>query len=67
MLCIRHGIGFILINMEFPENSEILIPAREKSEIDWNRANRLAEENKDFENYLNKVDMFCKKPTKEVV
>ncbi|CEO18059.1 hypothetical protein RMONA_08575 [Rickettsia monacensis] len=52
MLCIRHGIGFILINMEFPEDSEILILAREKSEIDWNMANRLAEENKDFENYL---------------
>ena len=30
-------------------------------------ASVLAEENKDFENYLNEVDVFCKKPTKELV
>ncbi|MFP3012289.1 MAG: hypothetical protein ACEY3D_04935 [Rickettsia sp.] len=67
MLCTRHGIGFILINMEFPEDSEILIPAKEKPEIDWNMANRLAEENKDFKNYLSKVDIFCEKPTEAVI
>ncbi|ABV79654.1 hypothetical protein A1I_06690 [Rickettsia bellii OSU 85-389] len=50
MLCTRHGIGFILLNVDFPEDSKKLIPARERSEIDWNMANRLAEENKNFEN-----------------
>ncbi len=53
--------------MEFPEDSEILIPAKEKPEIDWNMANRLAEENKDFKNYLSKVDIFCEKPTEAVI
>ncbi|MFY9589461.1 hypothetical protein [Rickettsia endosymbiont of Halotydeus destructor] len=67
MLCTRHGIGFILINTIFPEDSKILIPARERFDIDWNMANRLADENKDFENYLNKVDMFCMKPEKNVL
>lgn len=67
MLCTRHGIGFILLNVEFPEESKKLIPAKERTEIDWNMANRLAEENEDFETYLTKVDIFCDKPTKEVL
>ncbi|WP_347939003.1 hypothetical protein [Rickettsia oklahomensis] len=29
MLCTRYEIDVIVINMLFPENSEILIPARE--------------------------------------
>ncbi|MCC8371061.1 MAG: hypothetical protein LN566_07055 [Rickettsia endosymbiont of Stiretrus anchorago] len=61
MLCARHDIGFILLDKKDPENSNILIPAKEKSEVDWNIANRLAEENKDFESYLNKFDTFYKK------
>lgn len=61
MLCTRHGIGFILVDMKNPEDSKISIPARERSEIDWNMANRLAEENTDFEDYLNNVDTFYKK------
>ncbi|MGI4753357.1 MAG: hypothetical protein ACRYE8_06525 [Janthinobacterium lividum] len=61
MLCSRHGIGFILLNKTEPEKSEILIPAKEKSEIDWNIANRIAEENKDFAEYINNIDTFHKK------
>ncbi|KIJ88657.1 hypothetical protein [Rickettsia asembonensis] len=30
-------------------------------------ANRLAEENKDFKNYLSKVDIFCEKPIEAVI
>ncbi len=61
LYCTRHGIGFILVDIENPEDSKISIPARERPEIDWNMANRLAEENKDFENYINNIDTFYKK------
>ncbi|WP_341793652.1 MULTISPECIES: hypothetical protein [unclassified Rickettsia] len=61
MLCTRHGIGFILIDMKNPENSKISIPAKERAEIDWNMANRLAEENKDFKGYLDIVSQFHRK------
>jgi uncharacterized protein len=43
-----HGIGLIKLNAESPAESEITIPARERLDVDWNAANRLAEENSDF-------------------
>ncbi|XVN41595.1 MAG: hypothetical protein RCO49_03580 [Rickettsia endosymbiont of Argas persicus] len=60
MLCERHGIGFILIDMQNPEGSKKVIPAKERLEIDWNMANRLLKENKNFADYLIHVDAFNK-------
>ncbi len=57
MLADRHGIGLILLNPKTPENSEIMISAKERSEIDWNMANRLAE-NKDFLGYTKNIRQF---------
>ena len=48
MLCNLHGIGFILLDTEAPEDSAIEIPARKSGDIDWNIANRLASENTHF-------------------
>ncbi len=42
-----HGIGLIKLDPESPADSEIMIPARERIDVDWNAANRLAEENDD--------------------
>ncbi len=53
-----HGIGFILLDVENPSESEITIPAREKLEVDWNTANRLAMENKDFIQYIKNIRQF---------
>ena len=53
-----HGIGFILLRTEDYNESEIILPAKEKTEIDWNIANRLAEENKDFLNYIKLIRHF---------
>ncbi len=53
-----HGIGFILLNSENPSESEITIPAKEKLDVDWNTANRLAMENKDFIEYIKNVRQF---------
>ena len=50
-----HGIGFILLNAENPLESQILIPAKERTKIDWNTANRLIEENDDFEEYIEQI------------
>ena len=58
ILASLHGIGFILLDAGDISNSQILIPAKERVEIDWNTANRLAEENKDFEEYIQHIRQF---------
>ncbi len=58
MLCSLHGIGFILLNQSNPSESEILIPAKERADLDWNSINRLIEENSDFKYYIKLVKQF---------
>jgi len=58
MLFAAHGIGFIKLDVDNPADSQVLIPARERDEIDWNMANRLAIENRDFLNYVKLVKQF---------
>jgi len=58
MLAAAHGIGIILLNRENPEESQVLIPAREHEEIDWDMVNRLADENKDFLEYVDLIKQF---------
>lgn len=47
-----HGIGVIRLHVSLedggPVESEIMIPAREREDVDWSAANRLAQENSDF-------------------
>ena len=58
MLFAAHGIGLIKLDAENPAESQVLIPAREKDEIDWDMANRLATENRDFLEYVKLVKQF---------
>jgi hypothetical protein len=58
MLFAAHGIGLIKLDADDPAESQVLIPAREKDEIDWDMANRLATENRDFLEYLKLVKQF---------
>ena len=58
MLSGLHGIGFIRLDAENPSESQIIIPAKERSEIDWNITNRLAEENRDFLDYIKLIRQF---------
>ena len=53
-----HGIGVIRLDEENPAESEILIPAKEKFEIDWDTCNRLIDENKDFNSFVTLVRQF---------
>lgn len=58
MLSAAHGIGVIRLDKEDPAESEVLLPAKVRAGIDWDSANRLATENKDFLDYVKLVKQF---------
>ena len=58
MLFAAHGIGLIKLDSENPAESQVLIPARERPEIDWSTVNRLTTENKDFLEYVKLIRQF---------
>lgn len=58
MLSSLHGIGVLLLDVEDLYNSQILIPAKEKADVDWLSANRIVEENIDFKNYIEQVGIY---------
>lgn len=58
MLYSLHGIGLIRLDIENPADSDILIPARERDNVDWNTCSRLAVENKDFLEYIRLIRQF---------
>ena len=58
MLASLHGIGFIRLDVENPSESQIMIPAKERNDVDWDTANRLTEENKDFLDYIKLIRQF---------
>jgi len=53
-----HGIGVIRIHPTDSAKNTIMIPARERPLVDWNTANRLAEENEDFREYIRQIRDF---------
>ena len=58
MLSALHGIGVILLNPENPTESDMILPARSRAEVDWQSVNRLVEENKDFKDYIELVSAY---------
>jgi hypothetical protein len=58
MLFAAHGIGLIKLDTESPSESQVLIPAKFRNEIDWDTSDRLATENKDFLEYIKLVKQF---------
>jgi uncharacterized protein len=58
MLSAAHGIGVIRLDADNPAESEIIIPAREKNEVDWDTCNRLVEENRDFKGFVDSIRHF---------
>jgi len=58
MLAGLHGVGVILLDETNPSESQVYIPSRARPEIDWNAANRLAEENADFLDFIKLVRQF---------
>lgn len=53
-----HGIGVILLDIINPAESQILIHAKVKLEIDWETCNRLIELNPDFQDYMELINQF---------
>jgi uncharacterized protein len=58
MLFALHGIGLIQIDVKNPAESQILVPARERLDVDWATCNRLTQENKDFFQFIKLVRQF---------
>jgi hypothetical protein len=66
-LSISFGIGIIKIDIEDPDSSEILFPAKYKSELDWDTINKLSTENSDINEFIKriKIDISSKEVRKE--
>mgnify|MGYP001235043247 CR=1 FL=1 len=58
MLASLHGIGILLLDIESLFDSQILIPARERAEVDWQSVNRIATENSDFHRFIEQVGIY---------
>lgn len=58
MLAALHGVGVVKLDSDNPAESQILIPAKERPEIDWANCNRLASENSDFQKVINLLWQF---------
>jgi hypothetical protein len=58
MLSALHGIGVILLNPENPSESEMMLPAKFRAEIDWQSVNRILVENADFKDYIELVSTY---------
>ena len=61
------GIGIIKLDIEDPDSSEVLFPARTKTELDWETINKLARENRDFKEFVTRIknDLASKEVRKE--
>ena len=59
------GIGIIKLNIEDPDSSEIVFPAKYRETLDWETINKLAM-NRDFREFIHrvKIDLSSKTPHK---
>jgi hypothetical protein len=55
MLCALHGVGLMELETADPTESRILIPARQRLEVDWPSCDRLLKESADFFTFIEKV------------
>nr|WP_217650447.1 hypothetical protein [Spirulina major] len=58
MLSALHGIGIILLNPENPTESDMMLPAQARPEVDWQSVNRILIENADFKDYIELVSTY---------
>lgn len=58
MLSALHGIGVIILNPENPTESEMVLPANVRHEVDWQSVNRILVENEDFKEYIELVSNY---------
>lgn len=58
ILSALHGIGLIILEIGSPAESQVVISAKERTAIDWDTANRIIEENRDFKDFIEEVTSF---------
>lgn len=58
ILSALHGIGVIILDPDNPSESEMMLPARVRAEVDWQSANRILVENEDFKDYIELVSTY---------
>jgi len=58
MLSALHGVGIILLNVENPTESEMMLPSKARAEVDWQSVNRILVENPDFKDYIELVSTY---------
>jgi len=58
MLSSLHGIGVLILDTESLFDSQIFIPAQERVNVDWQSANRIVSENRDFHYYIEQVGIY---------
>lgn len=58
MLSALHGVGIILLNVENPTESKMMLPSKARAEIDWQSVNRILVENPDFKDYIELVSTY---------
>ena len=49
------GIGVIVLDLDDIDSSNVLFPARPKDYLDWETMNKLCEQNRDFETFIDDV------------
>ncbi|MCC6123803.1 MAG: hypothetical protein IT426_02485 [Pirellulales bacterium] len=49
------GVGIIRIDVEDPDSTEIILPAKPKDIVDWETVNKLAGINPDFQSFLKRI------------
>ncbi|MCI9069313.1 COG2958 family protein [Clostridium sp.] len=54
------GIGVIRLDVNKPDDSTIIYPARYKTELDWDTVNKLIEENNDFKEFISDINACIK-------
>jgi len=67
VLTTSFGIGIIKLDIEEPDSTEVLFPARYRTDLDWDTVNKLAEDNADFRDFILRVrnDLSSKEVRKE--
>lgn len=61
MLSSLHGVGLLVLDHEDPSESEVVLPARPKPEMDWLSVDRLVRENEDFGDFIDRVDDYLQR------
>lgn len=55
-LCAAFGIGIIKLDVNEPDDCNIVFPAKFKFELDWDTLNKLIEENPDFKEFITDIN-----------